>query len=185
MEAWRSRLRADPMPWLLDRAHSTVRHLALTQLDGRSEGDPEVARARQAAMQADPIATILAHQDPEGWWEKPGPGYATKYRGTVWQVMFLDQLGADPSDERVQRACAYVLAHAQTSSGGFGASGRVDAVQPPPSYSIHCLTGNLLRALIGLGFLEDERVQRAIEWEARAITGEGVEHWYASATCGP
>jgi hypothetical protein len=29
------------------------------------------------------------------------------------------------------------------------------------------------------------RVQQAIEWEARAITGEGVERWYASGTCGP
>jgi hypothetical protein len=28
-------------------------------------------------------------------------------------------------------------------------------------------------------------VARAIEWEARAITGEGVDRWYASGTCGP
>jgi hypothetical protein len=28
-------------------------------------------------------------------------------------------------------------------------------------------------------------VQQAIEWGARAITGEGVERWYASGTSGP
>jgi hypothetical protein len=100
--------------------------------------------------------------------------------------MFLDQLGADPADPRVQRACEYALAHSQASNGGFGASGRADDMRPPPpSYTLHCLTGNLVRALIGFGWLEDDRVQAAIEWEARAITGEGVQHWYASSTCGP
>jgi hypothetical protein len=99
--------------------------------------------------------------------------------------MFLDQLGADPDDERIRRACAYVLGHAIASSGGFGASGRIDAAAPPPSAVIHCLNGNLLRALIGFGWLDDPRVQRAIEWEARAILGEGIERWYATGTCGP
>jgi hypothetical protein len=28
-------------------------------------------------------------------------------------------------------------------------------------------------------------VVRAVEWHARAITGEGVARWYASGTCGP
>ncbi len=49
---------------------------------------------------------------------------------------------------------------------------------------IHCLNGNLLRALIGFGFLDDERVQRAIAWEASAATGEGSPH-YNAVTPGP
>ena len=53
-------------------------------------------------MQTDPIASILAAQQPEGFWVKPGPGYTPKYRGTVWQLIFLDQLGADDTDARVQ-----------------------------------------------------------------------------------
>jgi hypothetical protein len=182
--AWRGHLRADPLPWLLEAANPAVRHLALRQLLGRPVDDPEVVAVRQAAMAADPIASILAAQHPEGYWEKPGPGYATKYRGTVWQLIFLDQLGADPADERVRRACAYVLAHSQAATGGFGASGRIDAGPPPPSAVIHCLNGNLLRALIGFGWLDDERVGRAIEWQARAITGDKVERWYASGTSG-
>jgi hypothetical protein len=136
-------------------------------------------------MAADPIASILAAQHPSGYWEKPGPGYATKYRGTVWQVIFLDQLGADPADERIRRACAYVLDHAVASTGGFGASGAMGASAPPPASVIHCLNGNLLRALIGFGWFEDCRVQAAIEWESHAITGEGVARWYASGTSGP
>jgi hypothetical protein len=182
---WHASLRADPLPWLLSSETPAVRHRVLLELLDRRPDDREVREAAARAMQVDPIAAILAAQDPEGYWEKPGPGYATKYRGTVWQVIFLDQLGADPDDERVRRACAYVLEHSQTASGGFGASGKASVDRPPPSAAIHCLNGNLLRALIGFGWLEDERVRRAIDWQARVIIGEGVERWYASATCGP
>jgi hypothetical protein len=184
-EEWRRQLRGDPLPWLLDPDTPAVRHQALRDLLGRPGGDPEVVDARASAMATDPIAAILAAQHPDGYWEKPGPGYATKYRGTVWQLMFLDQLAADPADERIQAACAYVLAHSVASTGGFGASGRVGTASPPPSAVIHCLNGNLLRALIGFGWLDDPGVRGAIDWEARAITGEGMGRWYASGTCGP
>lgn len=185
MTAWQAALRADPLDWLLEPDEPAVRHLALRQLLDREADDPVVTTSRRLAMAADPIAAIMAAQEPGGYWEKPGPGYATKYRGTVWQVIFLDQLGADPEDLRVGRACEYVLSHSQAENGGFGASGVAGAGPPPPSYVIHCLTGNLLRALIGFGWLDDPRVRRAVEWQARAITGEGVTRWYASGTCGP
>ncbi len=184
MTTWLARLEADPLPWLLDPAAPAVRHLALRQLLDRPADDPEVVEARRAATRTDPIASILAAQSPEGWWVKPGPGYGPKYTGTVWQLMFLDQLGADPDEPGVGRACDHVLAHTSVSSGGFGASGAA-ASGPPPSAVIHCLNGNLLRALIGFGRLDDERVQAAIEWEAAAITGEAATRWYRSGTSGP
>jgi hypothetical protein len=178
-------LRGDPIPWLLEPASPAVRHAALRELLDRPECDRDVVDARAAAMAAEPIASILAAQHPDGYWEKPGPGYATKYRGTVWQLIFLDQLRADAADLRIQRACEYVLEHSVASTGGFGASGVAGEGPPPPSAVIHCLNGNLLRALIGFGRLDDDRVERAIEWEARAITGESVERWYATGTSGP
>lgn len=186
MSTWLRLLNADPLPWLLEENTPAVRHLALRLLLDQPEDAQEVQRARAAAMRRDPIAAILAAQQPEGFWVKPGPGYAPKYRGTVWQLTFLDQLGADGSDPRVQAACAYVLSHSQTSSGGFGywqGGSRPDA-PPPASLAIHCLHGNLLRALLGFGWLEDARVQRAIDWQARAITGEDFDHYYRSGTSG-
>ncbi len=185
MISWISRLNGDPLPWLLDEETPAVRYLALRQLLDQPEGAPQVRQARAAAMRTDPIAAILAAQQPEGFWVKPGPGYGPKYRGTVWQLIFLDQLGADGSDARVHAACAYVLAHSQAENGGFGAMGGKRVSPPPPSAVIHCLNGNLLRALIGFGWLEDERVQRAIDWQARSITGEGFSHYYRSGTSGP
>jgi hypothetical protein len=176
---------ASVVDWLLDASDPAVRHATLRDLLGRPANDPDVVASLRRAMGDGPIAAILRAQDPEGWWEKPGPGYATKYRGTVWQLIFLDQLHADGTDERIRRAGDYVLAHTQAASGGFGASGVSGGSPPPPSSVIHCLNGNLVRALIGFGWLDDPRLQRAIEWQARAITGDGVERWYATGTSGP
>lgn len=185
-EAWLDALPADPRPWLLEPTDPAVRHATLRLLLDRAADDPEVAEARAAAMRTRPIAPILAAQDPEGWWVKPGPGYATKYRGTVWSLIILDQLLADGGHPGIARACAYVLAHSTASSGGFGVSGSHLADRPPPpSLVVHCLNGNLVRALVGFGWLDDPRLAAAIEWQARAITGDDPPRYYLSGTSGP
>lgn len=187
MATWLDMLKGNPLPWLLEDESPAVRHLALRYLLDQPEDAPAVRQARDLAMQTDPIAAILAAQQPEGFWVKPGPGYTPKYRGTVWQLTFLDQMGADGDDPRVQAACEYVLSHSQARTGGFASweGGSRIIAPPPPSLAIHCLNGNLLRALIGFGWLADERVQRAIDWQARAITGEDFTKYYRSGTSGP
>jgi hypothetical protein len=182
---WRGVLNGDPLPWLLDDEAPAVRHLTLRILLDEPEDSPRVRRARTSAMRSPPISTILEHQEPEGFWEKPGPGYARKYTGTVWSLIFLDQMGADGGDPRIARACEYVLRHSQASSGGFGASGTHLERPPPPSSVIHCLNGNVLRAMIDFGRLDDERVRASVDWQARAITGEGFDGYYRSGTTAP
>ena len=184
MAGWLELVNRDPLPWLLDEAAPAVRHLALRQLLDLPADDPDIVAAREAAMRTDPVAAFLAAQHPEGWWSKPGAGYGPKYTGTVWTLTFLDQFGADGSDPRVRAGCAYLIEHAQTTSGGFGMSAAAQG-RPAPSMVLHCLNGNLLRALIGFGWLEDERVQRAVDFQAAAITGEGEIRFYKSSMPGP
>jgi hypothetical protein len=184
-ERWREALNGDPLPWLLEPETPAVRHLAFRDLLDEPADSATVRRARAAAMRTEPIARILQAQDAEGWWERPGAGYGPKYRGTVWSLMFLDQMGADGRDRRISRACDYVLAHTQTSGGGLGISGSTSMRPPPPSAVVHCLNGNLLRAVIDFGWLDDPRVRRAVDWEARSITGEGFDGYYRSGTSGP
>jgi len=183
--AWQRFLNDDPLPWLLEPDNPSVRYFALTDLLDRPADDPEVTAAQAAINSSHPVKDILDAQYPEGYWSKPGAGYSPKYRSTVWSVIFLDQLGADGSDPRIRAACEYVLSHTQTPNGGFGCSSRVDAPRPPNSAVIHCLHGNLLRAMLDLGFGGDERVQRAIEWQARSITGDKFDDYYKSGTPGP
>lgn len=42
-----------------------------------------------------------------------------------------------------------------------------------------------LRALLNFGYAADARVARAIEWQARSITGERFSEYYKSGTAGP
>jgi hypothetical protein len=174
-------MNGDPLPWLLepDPANPGVRYFALRDLLGRAEDDPEVREAGAAVMATGPVPAILSAQHSDGYWVKPGSGYSPKYRGTVWQIIFLAELGANPADERVRRGCEYLLNH------GIAANGAFSAFQPPvPSGSIHCLNGNLLCALLRLGYAGDPRLQAALDWQARAITGEGTGY-YKSGTTGP
>ena len=104
---------------------------------------------------------------PEGYWVEPGPGYNPKYRSTVWSLIMLGQLGASAKyDERISCACRYLLDHALTEYGQFSASGT-------PGVTADCLQGNLLGTLLDLGF-EDARLEKAWEWMARSVTGEGI-----------
>jgi hypothetical protein len=179
---WLQRLNGDPLPWLLepDPANPGVRYFALRELLGRPEDDPEVRQARAAIMTTGPVPAILDAQYPDGYWVKPGSGYSPKYRGTVWQIIFLAELGADPSDARVRRGCEYLLNHAIAANAAFSAY-----QQPVPSGAIHCLNGNLLYALLRLGYADDPRVQAALDWQARAITGAGQVRYLKSGTTGP
>lgn len=181
---WRGALRADPVDWLLESSDPAVRHLTLVDLLDEPRDAPEVRKARRAAMHVDPIAAILAAQRADGSWVKTGPGYAPKYTGTVWSIMFLEQMGADAGDPHVRAGCEHVLAHTLASTGGFGASGGADRA-PAASSVYHCLNGNLVRALIAFGYLDDPRLRGAIEWETRSILEEGFEGHRASGTSGP
>jgi len=181
--AWAEHLRGDPLPWLLDGEEVAVRHLALRRLLDRPAGDPEVVDASAAAMAAPPISTILEAQDPEGWWVKPGPSYGPKYRSTTWNLIFLDQMGADGEDPRMRRACEYVLAHDLVPGGGFGIG--QGKTKPRASLQLHCLNGNLLRSVIGFGWGDDPRVRGAIAWETGAILGTSGHHFYRGGTSGP
>ncbi len=182
------RLKADPLPWLLepDEANPGVRYFALRDLLDRAEDNPKVIAAQTEVMRTGPVPAILDAQYPEGYWVKPGPGYSPKYRSTLWQVLFLAQLGlvlskvegADGQDERVRRAVEYVFAHAQTEHGAFACNGR-------PSTTIHCLWGNVTRALLDLGYWGDERLDRAIDALARSITGDGYDRYYKSGVQAP
>ena len=113
------------------------------------------------------MPVILENQFPEGYWVHPGAKYLPKYRGTIWQVVFLAQLGADGDDPRIRTACDYVLSQYPSPYGGLSMTGVNSGL-------IHCMQGNLCAALIDLGWLGDERFDRGLDWLARSITGEGI-----------
>ncbi len=160
-------IREDVLNWLLEDDAPGVRYLALRDLADGPPDDPALAAARAEAHRRGPIAGILDAMHEEGYWVKPGPGYNPKYTSTVWAMTLLGQLGASVhEDQRVDRACAYLLDHAFFPQGQFSASNG-------PSVTIDCLQGNLCAALLNLG-CTDARLDQAFDWMARTVTGEGL-----------
>ncbi len=152
---------------LIHSEDPSIRYLALRQLSDAADDDPNLQIVRQQAHQSGPISRILDHMHPDGYWEVPGAGYNPKYRSGVWSLILLAQLGAQVSeDQRLQRACSYMLDHALAAGGQFSVNGA-------PSGTIPCLQGNLLWSIMEMGY-QDPRLQGAIEWMARSVTGDGI-----------
>jgi hypothetical protein len=174
------------MNWLLEPDSPGVRYLALRDLLKYPPEHADLDAARKAAHSEGPIAEILDQMNEEGYWSEPGPGYLPKYWSTVWSMITLAQLGASiKEDERIAKACAYVLAHSLTPKGQFSVTGS-------PSGTADCLQGNLCWALAALG-CDDPRMDTAFEWMARTVTGEGIapandreaDLRYYAGKCGP
>ncbi len=176
----------DSINWLLESESPGARYLALRDLVGLSTSDPELLSAQKDAHEFGPIATILDQMADEGYWAEPGPGYNPKYRGTVWALIMLTQLGASAAlDERIQRACVYMMENNISENGQF-------TVYGTPSTTADCLQGNMCASMIDLGF-SDPRMDKAFDWLARSVTGEGIAPntdrkaalRYYAGKCGP
>jgi hypothetical protein len=173
------------LTWLLEPSNPSARFLALTELLERPLDDPDVVAARSAIPGADPARSILdaqfsgtgAPSGPTGYWVKPDVGYSPKYRATVWQVIFLAQLGA-PLIEPIRRACDYVLDHSRRLTDQHGnPDGRFVAGKGART-AVNCLNGNVLWALGRLDYAQDPRAIEAREATARSIVQRGWACYY-------
>ena len=164
---WTDLLKGDSLTWLLESSTPAIRHLAMRDLLDVQRDSPEYLTVRHEAHTTKPISHILEQMEPEGWWQRPGPGYGPKYRSTTWSLTLLAQLGASvDEDARIITGCNYLLDHSFAAGGQFTYNGA-------PGGTIDCLQGNLTWALFQLGH-RDARLESAIEWMARSVTGEGI-----------
>jgi len=132
------------------------------------ERQPSQATLEWIQEREAPVEAILAEQLPDGHWVRRDQFYTAKYRGTVWNLVILAELGADGADPRVRAACEAVLRDAQDpDSGGFSQHRGKRAGGGLPSEVIPCLTGNMVFSLVRFGMLDDPRVRRALDWITR------------------
>jgi hypothetical protein len=165
---WKSVLKNDPTDWLLETDNPSVRYFSLTDLLDKPETGPKVTAAKNEIMHIGTVPKILAKQNDLGYWEAPDRFYTAKYKGTVWQLIILAELGADGNDERIRKACEFIMENSQDrESGGFSILHSAKTGGGRHSGVIPCLTGNMVWSLIQFGFLDDPRVERAISWIAQ------------------
>ena len=165
MSNWKSVLKNDPTDWLLEPDNPSVQYFALTQILERPEDDKQVSEAKSNIMKTGVVPKILDKQNPQGYWETPDRFYTAKYKGTVWQIIILAELGADKTEQRIQKACEFILENSQDHErNGFSVWNSKKSGGGRHSGVIPCLTGNMVWSLIKLGYGNDSRVEAAIKW---------------------
>jgi hypothetical protein len=154
-------VKAELLTWVLEPENPSARYLTLTEVLDRAPDDPDVAAARAAIPNVKPARAILDAQFAgSGYWIKPDVGYSPKYRATVWQVVFLAQLGA------------------RGNLDGRFVAGKAART------AVNCLNGNLLWALGRLGHGDDPRTVEAREATAQAILKRGFAcHYNGDLPC--
>jgi len=174
MPDWTSALKADPTAWLLEEDNPSVRFFALKDLLDRPAGDPALEEARRAIMRRGAAAEILERQRADAYLARYPRFYTDKYTGLVWSTIALAELGAAP-DGQIRSQCEYLLDSAQDPQGGFSMH-TARAGGGLPSEVIPCLTGNMVFAFLRLGYGQDERVRRGVDWLVRFMRlNDGIE----------
>jgi len=173
--SWRSLLKGDPMPWLLERSDPAVRAQTLRSLLDKGPRDPELRDAQQRAMNMPPISTILRGQKTE-----PGADlWDPKYESTHWTSLLLAEYGVDPGDPRVRRAARYVLEElGRPGRGGMDWVFKKD-------HGASCLIGSVVRYVALAGYGNDERLQPPLPQAHRLQRPPRASgrHWSARASC--
>ncbi len=176
MFQWKSMLKADATNWLLEEENPSARYFTLKDILDKPEHNAEVQQAKREIMQYGIVPDILRKQLEPAYLKTYPKFYTDKYRGLVWQLIVLAEMGAEANSQIIEQ-CEYLLNNSQeTEDGGFAMNtaakkggGRITEVIP-------CLTGNMVWSLIHFGYLDDPRLQKAIHWITRFMRfNDGVE----------
>ncbi len=176
MDSWMPMLKEDPTPWLLEKSNPSARYLTLINILDKPEHDDEVQAAKIELMEIGIVNELLQKQREEEYIQAFHRFYTWKYKGLVWSLIALAELGASTTPQ-IKEQCEYLLENSQErQDGGFSQNtakktggGRITEVIP-------CLTGNMIWSLVHFGYLDDPRVQKAIEWIVRFVRfNDGIE----------
>ncbi len=84
MTDWRSSLRADPTPWLLETAAAPIRYRVLTELLDKPKEDPQVQEALKEVLDYPPALKLQKTQRKDGTWGgKIHAGDPRKYEASL------------------------------------------------------------------------------------------------------
>ena len=157
--------------WLLEGSDASVRLRVLRDLLDRPRDDSDLIAARREIGRKGWAAEILRLQLPGGQWDTPGSSrvelYRPKYISTNWRLLVLADLGLSRKNARVARAGELFLRRYSGPKGDLGGTG-----------SETCFTGNAVRMLVQIGYLDDPRIRPAIDWLVRSQKADGGWHCF-------
>ncbi len=153
------------LDWLLETGQPAVRYRALRDLVGRPESDTEVRKARANLSRTGWVAEILTERAPRGWWAREENLYVPKYLATNWRMLVLADLSATRSIPEVRASCELWMRRFRLAGGGVGGNSK--------GTGHHCIVGNMTRALIQMGYDEDPRIRKSLDWLVRTADPKG------------
>lgn len=153
------------LDWLLEEDEPSVRYLTLTQLLGKGPSDSDARAAKARIGSQGWAAEILSRRDPAGWWVHEKSLYTPKYISTNWNLLALSDLGATREIPEVRASCELWMDRSPLKGGGVGGHSNGNGH--------HCYTGNMARALIRLGYEDDPRLRKTLDWLVRTAHPKG------------
>lgn len=155
----------DTRNWLLEEDEPSARYLALTEVLGKPEDDPDVQSTKDLIGEKGWAAEILAKQTRGGWWVSDESLYRPKYLSTNWMLLVLADLGLTNADPRITKASELWIKRLATEDGGFAPNGT--------GKGHLCTTGNMARALVQFGYADHPSVRSAFEWLVKTADKKG------------
>lgn len=151
----------DVLAWLLEPSEPSMRYLASRDLVTPRPSARSLAALRSRVASGGWAVKILDRQKVKTYWATRRTCYRPKFTSTIWQLQVLADLGMSRRDVRIANAVdLWFDLHYDPKGGGYSPGSRGSKW----FRSHHCTTGNMARSLIRLGYLDDERVESAIEW---------------------
>ena len=151
-------LSQETLDWLLEPANPSVRFRTLTELLGRSSDDPEVMEAKAQIPDFKVVKKILALIHEDGNWPWTG-----SYDSPELGFPHLGEVGLDRSHPLVDRAAQVFLAH-QGENGSFPNSYYLQKTGEIRLDDQSCYYALMLRGFLRLGYHDDPRVQKALDY---------------------
>jgi hypothetical protein len=145
------------MEWLLDPSEPSMRFLTSRDLLTRKPSERALSRLQKNIACSGWALEIFARQREKTWWATKKTCYRPKFRSTIWQLQVLADLGLTKDDVRIANAVEFWFDLHYAKDGGYS-----PGVKSKRGHL--CTTGNMVRSLIRMGYLGDERVQSAISW---------------------
>lgn len=166
--------------WILNNASPAVKYLTYKNILNADSSIP--SELFRKIEKSDIVKDIFSKQKIDGSWCSSGiwaakpamrkSGYtpvSPKYVTTSWILPILGNSGYNFEDERIRKACEYILSYQLEN-------GYIDEIKPDelkPNYDMYknepCRFSIILTALGKVGAIEDSRVKKAfdllIEWQ--------------------
>jgi hypothetical protein len=153
------------LDWLLEPEQPSIRYLALTKLLRKKESDPDVRETKSRIPTTGCVADLLARRDPAGWWARDKGWMEPRFVATHWVMLALADLGASRAIPAVAASAEYWMGKSPLEGGGVGGFGK--------GKGHHCYTANMARGLLRLGYEDDPRVRKTLDWIVRTAHPKG------------